>query len=153
MDLRGHGDSDATFSAYDDVAAGMDALALVEHLGVPAILIGNSMGAGATVWAATESPHLVAGLVLIGPFVRNPPIGRLSTLAFRLGLLRPWGPAVWNTYYRSLYPAGSRPTWPNTCGSSTRVSAFPVIGVPSSPRRAPVTDPPKPAWARFAPPP
>ncbi len=108
MDLRGHGDSDATFSAYDDVAAGTDALALVEHLGGPAILIGNSMGAGATVWAAAESPHLVAGLVLIGPFVRNPPIGRLSTLAFRLGLLRPWGPAVWNTYYRSLYP-GRKP--------------------------------------------
>src|SRR5947209_933218 len=32
MDLRGHGDSDATFTAYDDVAAGGDLLSLVEHL-------------------------------------------------------------------------------------------------------------------------
>src|SRR3954463_7847098 len=52
MDLRGHGDSDATFTAYDDVAAGQDALALVEHLGGPAVLVGNSMAAGGAVWAA-----------------------------------------------------------------------------------------------------
>jgi pimeloyl-ACP methyl ester carboxylesterase len=104
MDLRGHGDSDATFSAYDDVAAGTDLLALVEHLGGPAVLVGNSMSAGAAVWAAAEAPDLVAGLVLLGPFVRNVPAGRLATLAFRAGLLRPWGPAVWNAYYAKLYP-------------------------------------------------
>src|SRR3712207_2030452 len=51
MDLRGHGDSDTTFTRYDDVAAGEDALALVEHLGGPAVLLGNSMGAGAAAWA------------------------------------------------------------------------------------------------------
>src|ERR1700712_5492034 len=45
MDLRGHGDSDATFDAYDDVAAGGDILALIEQLGGPAVVIGNSMGA------------------------------------------------------------------------------------------------------------
>ena len=43
MDLRGHGDSDTSFAAYDDVAAGTDALALIQHLGHPAVLIGNSM--------------------------------------------------------------------------------------------------------------
>ena len=75
MDLRGHGDSDATFDAYDDVAAGTDLIALVEHLGGPAVLVGNSMGAGAAAWAAAEAPHLVAGLVLVGPFVRNAPVG------------------------------------------------------------------------------
>src|SRR3954471_18090450 len=52
MDLRGHGDSDTTFARYDDVAAGEDALALVEQLGGPAVLLGNSMGAGAAAWAA-----------------------------------------------------------------------------------------------------
>ncbi len=52
MDLRGHGDSDATFGAYDDVAAGTDLLALAKHLGGPAVLVGNSMSAGAAVWAA-----------------------------------------------------------------------------------------------------
>src|SRR6185436_311037 len=84
MDLRGHGDSDATFAAYDDVAAGGDVLALIEHLRRPAVLIGNSMSAGAAVWAAAEEPHRVEGLVLIGPFVRNVPMNRLLGLIFRL---------------------------------------------------------------------
>ena len=47
MDLRGHGDSDTTFATHGDVVTGQDALALVEHLGGPAVLVGNSMGAGA----------------------------------------------------------------------------------------------------------
>src|SRR3954453_16954488 len=51
MDLRGHGDSDATFASYDDVATGGDVLALIEHLGGgPAVVVGNSMGAGAAAW-------------------------------------------------------------------------------------------------------
>lgn len=104
MDLRGHGDSDTTFVAYDDVAAGSDVLALIEELGGPAIVIGNSMGAGAAVWAAAERPAAVAGLVLAGPFVRNAPVGRLKELAFRLALRRPWGPMVWNAWLASLYP-------------------------------------------------
>lgn len=72
-DLRGHGDSDATFSTYDDVATGTDLIALVEHLGGPAVLVGNSMSAGAAVWAAAEAPDLVSALVLTGPFVREVP--------------------------------------------------------------------------------
>ena len=104
MDLRGHGESDATFDAYDDVAAGSDLIALVSQLQGPAILVGNSMGAGSAVWAAAEAPDLVAGLVLIGPFVRNPPVKPAAMLAFRLALLRPWGPAAWKAYYASLYP-------------------------------------------------
>jgi len=104
MDLRGHGDSDATFAAYDDVAAGTDALALVAELGGgPAVLVGNSMGAGAVAWAAAEAPDLVGALVLIGPFVRNAPVNRGAALAFRLMLLRPWGPAAWNAWYRRLF--------------------------------------------------
>jgi pimeloyl-ACP methyl ester carboxylesterase len=108
MDLRGHGDSDTTFDKYDDAATGGDLVALVRHLGGPAVLIGNSMGAGAAVWAAAESPRLVSGLVLLGPFVRNAPVGTAAMLAFRLALLRPWGTAAWTAYYASQYP-GRRP--------------------------------------------
>src|SRR6478735_6783780 len=104
MDLRGHGDSDATFSSYDDVAAGRDAIALVEELGGPALLVGSSMGAGAAVWAAAERPDLVAGLALLGPFVRNPPANPLMALLFRLAMSGPWAPAVWGAYLPSLYP-------------------------------------------------
>lgn len=108
LDLRGHGGSDATFSRYDDVAAGTDVLALVEELSGPAVLVGNSMGAGAAVLAAAERPDLVSGLVLVGPFVRNPPMNPLLALAFRAAMSGPWAPAAWGMYLPSLYP-GRRP--------------------------------------------
>lgn len=105
FDLRGHGDSDDGFDAFDDAAAARDALSIIAHLGAGrAILAGSSMGAGAAVLAAAERPDAVSGLVLLGPFVRNPPSSRLAGLAFRLALLKPWGPATWRTYYRSLFP-------------------------------------------------
>jgi pimeloyl-ACP methyl ester carboxylesterase len=112
MDLRGHGDSDDTFSAFDDVAAGTDAIALIEHLasqerlggGERALLVGNSMGAGAAVWAAAERPDLVAGMALMGPFVRNPATNPLQLLMFRVLLAKPWGPAAWRSYYPRYYP-------------------------------------------------
>ena len=104
MDLRGHGGSDVTFDAYDDVAAGSDLMALAKHLGGPAILIGNSMGAAAACWAAAEAPELTAGLVLLGPFVREPKANPLGKLMLRLALIRPWGPAAWKAYFRTLYP-------------------------------------------------
>lgn len=108
FDLRGHGDSDTGFDSFDDVAAGSDALALVEHLDGPAVLVGNSMGAGGAVWAAAERPDLVRGLALLGPFVRNPPQSPLRKAlvraAFAVLLVRPWGPAAWRAYYASLFP-------------------------------------------------
>jgi pimeloyl-ACP methyl ester carboxylesterase len=104
MDLRGHGDSDATFTSYDDVAAGGDILALIEQLGGPAVVIGNSMGAGAAAWAGAERPELVSGLVLVGAFVRNPPMNPLVALAFRAMMAGPWAPRVWASYLPRLYP-------------------------------------------------
>jgi len=70
-DLRGHGDSDANFASYGDVETASDIVALIEELGGPAIVVGNSMGAGAAVLAAAERPELVNALILVGPFVRN----------------------------------------------------------------------------------
>lgn len=104
VDLRGHGDSDTTFGTYGSEPTGQDLLALAEHLGGPAILVGSSMSAGSAVWAAAERPDLVAGLVLLGPFVRDVPVGRLQRVALRLALRRPWGPAAWTAYYGTLYP-------------------------------------------------
>lgn len=66
--------------------------------------MGNSMSAGAAVWAAAQAPEAVAGLVLIGPFVRSTPVGLMAVLAFRLALMRPWGLGAWTSYYRVLYP-------------------------------------------------
>ncbi|MEP7091787.1 MAG: alpha/beta hydrolase [Nocardioidaceae bacterium] len=108
LDLRGHGDSDADFTAYDDEALASDALALVAELGGPAYLIGNSMGAGAAVIAAAERPDAVLGMALLGPFVRNPAAGRLATVAYRLAMTKPWGPAAFMGYYPKWTP-GTRP--------------------------------------------
>src|ERR1700690_2806475 len=55
-DLRGHGDSDPTFSSYGDAETAADVLALIDELGGTAVVVGNSMAAGAAVLAAAERP-------------------------------------------------------------------------------------------------
>lgn len=109
VDLRGHGDSDTSFVAYDDVALGGDLAALLGHLDVPAVLVGNSMGAGGAVLAAVAVPERVSGLVLVGPFVRDVPVNRALRLAFRLALHKPWGPWVWTGYHARAYPSSPPP--------------------------------------------
>jgi pimeloyl-ACP methyl ester carboxylesterase len=108
MDIRGHGDSDATFASYDDVALASDILALIDELGAPAFVVGNSMGAGAGVIAAAAAPSKVSGLALFGPFVRDPQGGALQKLLFRILLTKPWGPAAFMSYYPQWLP-GSKP--------------------------------------------
>jgi pimeloyl-ACP methyl ester carboxylesterase len=108
LDLRGHGDSDATFTAYDDRALASDLLALVDELGGPALLVGNSMAAGAAVIAAADRPEAVSGLVLLGPFVRDGAVSPLTRLLFRLAMTKPWGPAAFLGYYPKWVP-GVRP--------------------------------------------
>jgi pimeloyl-ACP methyl ester carboxylesterase len=104
MDLRGHGDSDISFAAYDDPAAAADLMALIEELGGPALVIGNSMGAAAAVIAAAEKPELVSGLVLVGPFVRNVPAPAWQRLMFRTLMGGPWARLAWLSYYPTLFP-------------------------------------------------
>lgn len=108
-DLRGHGESSASFASYGDADTAGDISALLEHLGKPAVVAGNSMAAGAAVIAAADRPDLVAGLVLIGPFVRNPPNQSAAVgLAFRILMAKPWAARVWGMYLPNLY-AGRRP--------------------------------------------
>jgi pimeloyl-ACP methyl ester carboxylesterase len=108
MDLRGHGDSDVTFDRYDDVALESDIRALIEELGGPAIVIGNSMGAAAAVLVAVDHPDVMRGLVLTGPFVRDVPQSRLQELMMRAAMAGPWARRVWLSYYPKFYP-GQRP--------------------------------------------
>jgi pimeloyl-ACP methyl ester carboxylesterase len=107
-DLRGHGDSDTTFSSYGDVDTASDMSALIEELGGPAVIVGNSMGAGAAVLVAAERPGLVCGLVLVGPWVRNGASGAVQRALFRVVMARPWVAAAWKSYLPKLY-AGRRP--------------------------------------------
>lgn len=107
-DLRGHGDSDATFSSYGDEETAADITALIRELGEPAVIVGNSMGAGAAVIVAANSPELVTGLVLIGPFVREQAGNGFGMLLFRIMTARPWAATVWKAYMPTLY-SGERP--------------------------------------------
>lgn len=110
VDLRGHGDSDATFAEYGDRATARDLVAVVESLGGgPAVLAGASMSAGAAIIAAGSRPDLISGVVLLGPFARNG--NAAMTALLRVLLARPWGPTVWRGYSASLWPglgAGAR---------------------------------------------
>lgn len=107
-DLRGHGDSDATFSSYGDIETSGDLLALIEEVGGPAVIVGNSMGAAAAVLVAAERPDLVRGLALIGPFVRDGKVTAIQRLLQRLAMMPLWAAAAWRSYLPRLY-AGRRP--------------------------------------------
>ena len=91
MDLRGHGDSDHSFAEYGDGPTAGDIQALTLKLGGPAILVGNSMSAGSAVLVAAQHPELVSGLVLLGPFVRDPDHSGLARLATRVLMARTVG--------------------------------------------------------------
>lgn len=107
-DLRGHGDSDPTFADYGDEPTAEDTIALIEHLDAgPALLVGNSMGAGASVIAAAMRPELVSGLALLGPFVRGEPTSA-QRLSMRVLMAPAWAASVWKRYLPRLY-AGARP--------------------------------------------
>jgi pimeloyl-ACP methyl ester carboxylesterase len=107
-DLRGHGDSDTSFSSYGDIATAGDIAALVAELGGAAVLVGNSLAAGASVIVAAEHPESVTGLVLVGPFVRNPPANALMKALFRVMMTPLWIAPVWKSYLPTL-TAGAKP--------------------------------------------
>jgi pimeloyl-ACP methyl ester carboxylesterase len=105
MDIRGHGESSVEWPDYSAAAVGSDIVALDRHLNAEsAFIIGTSMAAGSAVWAAAEAPDLIAGQVLIGPFVRDLPGSFVDKVAIKLGMAGPWGVAVWSMFYKSLYP-------------------------------------------------
>jgi len=85
-----------------------DVLALIEELGGPAVIVGNSMGAGAATLAAALQPDLVGGLVLVGPFVRNGEMSMMQRVLLRVAMARPWAASAWKSYMPKLY-AGQRP--------------------------------------------
>jgi pimeloyl-ACP methyl ester carboxylesterase len=102
-DLRGHGDSDTNFASYGDVETAGDIVALIEELGGPAVVVGNSMGAGAAAFAAAERPELINALVLVGPFVRNGETTAMQKILLRVAMARPWAALSWNGYLPKLY--------------------------------------------------
>ena len=110
MDLRGHGESDATFDDHERSTVGDDVVALLAHLDAgPAHLVGTSFGASATVWAAAQAPERVASVTLVGPFVRDLPVPRLESAMLRLALRRPWGARFWAWWLGTKLFPGATP--------------------------------------------
>jgi pimeloyl-ACP methyl ester carboxylesterase len=111
MDVRGMGYSSVKWSDYSESAIASDVVALIEHLDAgPAVVIGNSISAGAAVCAGADYPELVSKLVLIGPSVRQVSISWWKKLTYRLALAGPWGLGTWVNYQsQKLYPASKPP--------------------------------------------
>ena len=102
-DLRGHGDSDSSFRHYGGEQTADDLIALIESQGEKAVIVGNSMAAASAVRVAADRPELVDGIVLVGPFVRNPVAPAVMKVVMRIALLPLWIAPVWKAYLPGLY--------------------------------------------------
>jgi pimeloyl-ACP methyl ester carboxylesterase len=119
-DLRGHGESSM---GWTSVTGGTDAitqtdiagdlLALIRHLGGPAVIVGHSISGGAATIAAAKDPDLVAGIVEINPFTKAQKIslgGLVRIRRYRRGMFRLAGTQmlrslrIWMRYLDVAYP-------------------------------------------------
>ncbi len=88
MDIRGCGDSGLGWDGYSRTDIANDIVALVRHLGGPAVIIGQSISGGAATIAAATAPDLVSGVIELAPFTRKQPMdlgGLLRAKRFRAG--------------------------------------------------------------------
>ena len=112
-DMRGHGDSSIGFESISRADVAGDLLALIRHLGGPAVIVGQSLSGGAATIAAAQAPELVTAIVEINPFTRTqkPNIGALLRVGrYRRGILRLGGTqlfrslSAWLRYLDVAYP-------------------------------------------------
>jgi pimeloyl-ACP methyl ester carboxylesterase len=118
-DMRGHGESSMGWKSVTgteaitrtDVAG--DLLALIRHLGGPAVIVGHSLSGGAATIAAAKQPELVAGIVEINPFTRTQRLsvgGLLRIRRYRRGIFLLLGTqmlsnlGLWMRYLDVAYP-------------------------------------------------
>jgi pimeloyl-ACP methyl ester carboxylesterase len=116
VDLRGAGESSATWSSYSRTDIAGDLIALVKHLGGPAVLVGHSISGGAVTIAAAQEPELISGVVELAPFTRKQSIGLgdLRVKRFRTGMTRllmtaMLGSVKWWHAYLDVAVPGRRP--------------------------------------------
>ncbi|WP_030905944.1 alpha/beta fold hydrolase [Streptomyces sp. NRRL F-5126] len=124
VDLRGHGESSTGWPDWSRTAIAGDLLAVVRHLGGPAVLVGHSVSGGAATIAAAREPSLITAVVELAPFTRKQSValGDLRVRRFRRGMLRLLGTGVfgsrrlWSSYLDVAYP-GARPAgWDERLG-------------------------------------
>ncbi|ROQ40701.1 pimeloyl-ACP methyl ester carboxylesterase [Frondihabitans sp. PhB188] len=71
VDIRGCGESSTGWTGYGRTDIAGDLVALVRHLGGPAVVVGQSISGGAATIAAATAPDLIAGIVELAPFTRT----------------------------------------------------------------------------------
>ncbi|MFG6444857.1 alpha/beta fold hydrolase [Microbacterium sp. P07] len=88
VDIRGCGESSTDWAGYSRTDIAGDLVALVRHLGGPAVIVGQSISGGAATIAAATAPELIVGLAEIAPFTRKQSMdfaGLLRVKAHRAG--------------------------------------------------------------------
>src|SRR3954449_12640222 len=68
VDARGCGDSSLGWDGYSRTDVADDLVALVRHLGGPAVIVGQSISGGAATIAAATAPDVISGVVELAPF-------------------------------------------------------------------------------------
>ncbi len=133
VDLRGCGESSAEWASYSRTDIAGDLLALVRHLGGPAVLVGHSIAGGAVTIAAATAPELVTAVVELAPFTRKQSIGLgdLRVASFRRGMFRLLGTALlgstgqWAKYLDVAYPGTKPADWDTRLDQITAMLAEP----------------------------
>ena len=88
VDIRGCGDSSLGWNGYTRTDIAGDLVALVRHLGGPAVIVGQSISGGAATIAAASAQDVITGVVELAPFTRTQSIdlaGLVRTKRYRTG--------------------------------------------------------------------
>lgn len=105
VDIRGCGESSVEWDGYSRTDIAGDLVALIRHLGGPAVVVGQSISGGAATIAAATAPELVVGVVELAPFTRKQPMldvsGLLRSPRYRKGFTR----------LAQVLATGSLPAW------------------------------------------
>jgi pimeloyl-ACP methyl ester carboxylesterase len=113
VDIRGCGDSSLGWDGYSRADIAGDLVALVRHLGGPAVIMGQSISGGAATIAAATAPDVIAGIIELAPFTRTQTVSlggllrvrRHRTGVIRLGMTMALGSlASWKKYLEVAYP-------------------------------------------------
>jgi pimeloyl-ACP methyl ester carboxylesterase len=114
MDIRGCGDSSTDWDGYSRTDIAGDMVALVRHLGGPAVIMGQSISGGAATIAAATAPELISGVIELAPFTRAQAISlgdlvrvkRYRAGFTQLGMTMAFGSlSSWKKYLDLAYPA------------------------------------------------
>jgi pimeloyl-ACP methyl ester carboxylesterase len=112
-DLRGHGESSMGWASITRTDVAGDLLALTDHLGGPAVIVGHSISGGAATIAAATRPEQVSGIVEINPFTKTQKLNVgafLRNARYRRGISLVTGTqllrslSLWMRYLNVAYP-------------------------------------------------